>query len=181
MANVSIARRYARALLEVAAETNSADRVSEQLSALAEAYEQNPELRDVVVNPAYGKTQKHAVMDALLRQAGVSEPGLLNLVRLLVDRQRLAHVVDLARLFRDMADSRAGRVRGKVTSAVPLGAEVVQRLGSQLKKLTQRDVILEARVDPTLLGGVSTQLGSLLFDGSLKSQLEELRGVLKRA
>jgi F-type H+-transporting ATPase subunit delta len=79
-----------------------------------------------------------------------------------------------------MVDTRAGRIRGKVTTAQALAPDVLEKLEQNLKRMTQREVLLETKVDPALIGGVSTQLGSLLFDGSLRSQLEELRQQLSQ-
>ena len=79
-----------------------------------------------------------------------------------------------------MADAQAGRLRGHVTSAVPLSLETVQKLSDTLRTLTQRSVVLEPRVDPSVIGGVSAQVGSLLYDGTLRTQLEQMRRELKR-
>jgi F-type H+-transporting ATPase subunit delta len=175
MVNVSIARRYTRALLELATEAGRADAISEQLNTFAGALAQNRDLTDVLFNPAYSREQRSRVMEALLQAFGPVEPALANTLRLLVDRNRLGYLPDIARLFRDMADAQAGRVRGQVTSAAPLTAEDLQRLSTQLQELTRRNVVLETRVDPSVLGGVAAQVGGTLYDGTLRTQLEQLR------
>ncbi len=180
MVNVSIARRYARALLDVASEANRTDAVAEQLSAFVKALEQSPELSDVLLNPAYTRGQRTQVVEALIKMMGGVETTLANTLRLLVDRNRLTYLPDIARVYRDMADVRAGRVRGHVTSATKLSPDTVELLRKNLQQITQRDVILEAKEDPKLLGGVSAQVGSVLFDGSVRTQLEQLRRELKR-
>ncbi|NBD10318.1 ATP synthase F1 subunit delta [Corallococcus silvisoli] len=180
MVNVSIARRYARAILDVAAEGNRTDVVAEQLNAFADVVGKSPELSDVLLNPAYSRAQRSRVVEAVLQSLPVTaEPALANALRLLVDRNRLSYLPDIARLYRDMADARAGRVRGQVTSAVPLTPDAVTRLQQSLQQLTQRNVVLETRVDPALLGGVSAQVGGTLYDGTLRTQLEEMRRQLK--
>jgi F-type H+-transporting ATPase subunit delta len=180
MVNVSIARRYARALLAVAIEAGRADAVSEQLSSFSGALAQNRELTDVLFNPAYSREQRNRVVEALLKAIGPVETVLANTMRLLVDRNRLGYLPDIARLFRDMADAQAGRVRGHVTSATPLAPDTLQKLAGNLKDLTQRNVVLEAKVDPSVLGGVAAQVGSVLYDGTLRTQLETLRRELKQ-
>ncbi len=180
MVNVSIARRYARALLDVATEAARSDAVSEQLSTFSGALAQNRELADVLFNPAYSREQRARVVEALLKALGPVEPVLANTLRLLVDRNRLIYLPDIARLYRDMADAQAGRVRGHVTSAVPLSPETLQSLSGTLKTLTQRNVVLEAKVDPKVLGGVAAQVGSTLYDGTLRTQLEQMRRELKQ-
>jgi F-type H+-transporting ATPase subunit delta len=173
MLNVSIPRRYARALIDVAGA--KADAVLTQLSALVELFEQSSELKDVATNPAYTRNQRLQVIEAVIRSATGLEPELANALRLLVERNRLVFLPDILRLYRDFADVKAGRVRGKVSSAVALSGESLQQIERSLEKLTQRNVVLETRVDPTLLGGVSAQVGSLVFDGSLRSQLQEMQ------
>jgi F-type H+-transporting ATPase subunit delta len=180
MVNLSIARRYARALLDVATEAGRADAVSDQLSAFANVLADNRDLSDVLLNPAFTTQQRSGVIEGLMRAMGAVEPVLANTLRLLVDRNRLAYLPDIARLYRDMADAQAGRVRGHVTSAVPLTLDAVQKLSASLQALTQRQVVLEPRVDPSVLGGVAAQVGSTLYDGTLRTQLEQMRRELKR-
>jgi F-type H+-transporting ATPase subunit delta len=176
MVNVSLSRRYARALLSLALEQNSLEQVQAQLSALATLMEGTPELRDVLANPSYSRAERARVLEAVLaKQGGTLSPALANVLRLLNDRNKLSIVPDLARAFRDMADAQAGRVRGRVTSAAPLTPDTVAQLTRHLANLTQREVVLETRVDPALIGGVAAQVGSVLYDGSLRTQLEEMR------
>jgi F-type H+-transporting ATPase subunit delta len=180
MVNVSIARRYARALLDVAVEGQRTDVVADQLSSLVKALDQSRELADVLLNPAYTRVQRTQVIEALMQLVGKVEPVLANTVRILVDRNRLVYLPDIARVFRDLADARAGRVRGQVTSATKMTPEAVEMLRKNLQQITQRDVILETREDPSLLGGVYAQVGSVLYDGSVRTQLEHLRRELKQ-
>ncbi|MGA9526212.1 MAG: ATP synthase F1 subunit delta [Myxococcaceae bacterium] len=175
MANVSIARRYARALIDVAAEGNKLDRFGEQLQTFVSALQQSRELNDVMVNPAYGRTERHAIVDGVTKLLGGVDPEVVSFFRLLVDRNRMIFLPDIARMFRDLADARAGRIRGKVVSAVPLAPESLQKIADGLRGITERNVVLESKVDPQILGGISAQVGSVLYDGSLRTQLEEMR------
>jgi F-type H+-transporting ATPase subunit delta len=176
MINVSVARRYARALLDAAGA--SSDAVLEQLNAFSQLLQSSRELSDVVTNPAFPRAEKVQAIEAVLTASGITEPTLGNLLRLLVDRNRLEFLPDIARIYRDLADMKAGRVRGQVTSAAALAPESVRKIEQSLELLTQRRVVLESKVDPKLLGGVSTQLGSTVYDGSVKTQLEQLRRTL---
>jgi F-type H+-transporting ATPase subunit delta len=181
MLNVSIPRRYARALLAATAEKSNSDSVLAQLDAIAQAFRESPVLAEVVTHPGYARSDRAAAIEVLIRVAGSLDRVVSNLLRLLAERERLAYLPDIARIFRDMVDSRAGRLRGSLTTAVPVAEPVVQKLETNLGQLTQRRVVLESRVDPSLLGGAAAQVGSTLYDGSLKSQLEELRQNLKRS
>lgn len=184
MANVSIARRYARALLDVssdpAAGAAQADAVAEQLAGLVRAFQGHRDLTDVMLNPAYPRAARTKVVDAVIQAGGKGlSPVVANLLRLLVDRNRLSQLPDISRVYRTLADARAGRLRGELVSAAPLGPDVLQRLAQSMAKATQRDVVLEPRVDPTVIGGVAAQVGGTLYDGTLRTQLEELRRTLK--
>lgn len=176
MVNVSIARRYARALLESSGA--AADTVLAQLQSFVLVLKSSAELADVVTNPAYTRTQREHVVEGLLKAQAV-EPVLGNLLRLLNERNRLNQLEDVSRVYRDLVDVRMGRVRGKISSATPLSPEQLQQIGDSLKKLTQREVMLEAKVDKSLLGGVTAQVGSVVYDGSLRNQLDELARTLK--
>ncbi len=173
MVNVSIARRYARALLD--ASGASADEALAQLQEFVTVVEGSAELRDVVANPAYSRTQRAAVVEQVLKHTGATQPALINLIKLMNERTRLSCLGDLARLYRELVDQRVGRVRGKISSATALSPEQLKKLEGALEKVTQRDVVLEAKVDPTLLGGLTAQVGSTIYDGSLRNQLDTLK------
>src|SRR5262245_38783772 len=178
MVNVSVARRYARALLEASA-PGALVGTADQLSALAGLVASNPALADVIVNPAYSRAQRHGVVDGLIELLKLESTVLRNFLRMLVNRNRLAMLPDIARLFRDMADEKAGRVRGTVVSAIPLDPQSIRQLESTLSRVVQKQVVLDTRVDREVLGGVSTQVGSVVFDGTLRTQLDELKRALQ--
>lgn len=180
MVNVSVARRYARALIGLASEGSSLETIQAHLEAIAQVLRQSAELKDLVINPAYTRGERWAVLQSVLHLLGASDPILENFLHLLVDRDRLAYLDDIALLFRDMADARAGRLRGRVTSAAPLPEELVRTIKKGLERLTDRQVMLDASVEPSLLGGVMAQVGSTVYDGTLRSHLEELRKELKQ-
>ena len=178
MVNVSIARRYARALLE-ASTPGAVVGIADQLTVIAGLVASNASLADVIRNPAYSRAQRHGVVDGLIQLIKPESTVLPNFLRLLVDRHRLGLLPDIARLFRDMADEKAGRVRGTVVSAVPLDPQSIRQLESTLSRVVQKQVVLDTRVDQEVLGGVSTQVGSVVFDGTLRSQLDDLKRALQ--
>lgn len=178
MVNVSVARRYARALIE-ASTAGALVGIADQLGALAGLLASNPDLADVVRNPAYSRAQRHGVVEGLIQLVKPESPTLPNFLRLLVDRHRLGMLPDIARLFRDMADEKAGRVRGTVVSAVPLDPQSIKQLESTLSRVVQKQVVLDTQVDREVLGGVSTQVGSVVFDGTLRTQLDDLKRALQ--
>jgi F-type H+-transporting ATPase subunit delta len=106
---------------------------------------------------------------------------MVNFLRLLVDRQRIGDLPQIARSFRAMVDQQAGRLRATVTSAGPLADDEVARVRDAIARMTGRTVVLESRTDPALIGGVVAQVGATQLDGSLRTQLERMREELKNA
>ncbi len=176
----SIARRYARALLDLAVDSNAVDAFGQQLQAFAAALDESAELRNLLGNPAFSRELRHQMLDALVGALGLA-PAVANLTRLLIDRDRAAELGQISRIYRDLSDELAGRARAQVQAATPLSSEQVTELAAALSKAVHRDVTVEAEVEADLLGGAVAQVGSFLFDGSIKGQLRELRRELKRA
>jgi len=176
----SVARRYARALLEVGAETSSIDAFGAELARVAAAMHVAPELRDLLTNPAFSREQRHAALEAVAGPLALSL-SVRNLVKLLIDRNRAAQLSDIARIYGELADELAGRARAHVWTAAPLPPELASSLEKALSGAVKRQVTVETSVDSSLLGGAVAQVGSFLFDGSVKGRLKELRRELKRS
>jgi F-type H+-transporting ATPase subunit delta len=174
----SVARRYAKALFSLAIESGRAEAWSESLALLARALRDAPDLAAIVADPLHGRDERHAIADHLGRAVNLdAEPA--NLLRLLADRNRLDRLGDVLRAFGELADAHLGRLRARVTSAVPLEAGAVEALSRRLSELTRATVLLERSVEPSLLGGVVAQVGSVVYDGSVRTQLEDLKRSLK--
>ena len=175
----SIARRYAKALFSLADEQGQVEQWAQGLDALGQALDAHRELRETLASPLFEKEQRRNVVAAVAGALAFPETPR-NFLLLLADRDRLAYLPAIIRNFRGLADDRLGRVRAKVTSAVPLTAEESRRISEKFALATNAQVILETAVDPSLLGGVIAQLGSRVYDGSVRAQLEELRRVMKQ-
>jgi F-type H+-transporting ATPase subunit delta len=174
----AIARRYAKALFSLADEQGQVEQWSSGLDALGRALASSPELRETLSSPVFDKDQRRGVVAALATSLGLAET-VRNFLLLLADRDRLGYLAAIVVNFRDLADARLGRVRAKVTSAVPLAADEAKRIAEKLAQGARAEVIVETNVDAALLGGVVAQVGSLVYDGSVRSQLEELRRSMK--
>ena len=173
-----MAKRYAKALLEAAAEAGALEQVAADLEVLGPHFAAK-EVAGFFANPAVPRARKEAALTAAAERASAS-PLSVSLLRLLQARQRVGLLPDIARLFRDLADERTGRVRAEVTVAVPLPAAGVEALAAQLSAATGRQVHLTPRVDPTVLGGLVARVGSTLYDASLRTQLRRMREVLSK-
>jgi F-type H+-transporting ATPase subunit delta len=175
----SIARRYAKALFDLAVEQNKVEAWAESLRSLKQAVESSEELRDVLVNPIYTREQRRAIGTKLASALKLDrEPA--HLLYLLGDRNRLAYLGTVVDTFCAMADEKLGRIRAHVVSATPLDTASAQAIADKLARATQAQVILVRAVDPALLGGVVATVGSLTYDGSVRTQLEALRTNLKQ-
>lgn len=175
----SIARRYAKALFDLAAEANQVDAWAQSLVSLKKAVESSPELAALLTSPVYTREQRQGLAGELARALGLAEAPR-HLVLLLAERNRLASLPAIADTFGRLADEKLGRIRARVTSAVPLTEAEAAALAARLAAASKGQVIVERAVDPALLGGVVAQVGSFVYDGSLRSQLEDLRRTLQQ-
>jgi F-type H+-transporting ATPase subunit delta len=175
----TIARRYAKALFALAVESKRVEPWAQTLEALRSAVLGSPDLRDVLSNPVYSKDQRRAIV-AQLAAALKLDPEPANLLFLLGDRNRLGYLAAVVDTFRELADQHLGRLRAKVTSAVKLDDGAAQAIADELSRKHGAQILLDRAVDPAILGGVVAQVGSLVYDGSVRTQLEDLRKQLKQ-
>jgi F-type H+-transporting ATPase subunit delta len=172
MQNVSVARRYARALLD--ASQDKADQILSQLDELVQYLRSNSELMSALSNPALSRAQRMSMTERLVGALQGIHPMLGNTLRLLTDRNRFGSLPSVALQFRALVDQRLGRVRGLVTSAALLKEAEISAIKAQLEAMTQRAVVLETRIDPSILGGIVATVGSRTYDSSLRSQLKDM-------
>jgi F-type H+-transporting ATPase subunit delta len=172
-----VARRYARALIELGEEGKNLDAVVKDFATLAETIEQSPELRAVLDNPQISRASRKAVLAEVGLRLGVT-PTTKNTIGLLTDNGRLRAIPAIAAELREEADRRAGIVRARVTSAVPLSDSYVQRLTQALEGRFKKKVVVVREIDPALLSGVVTRIGDTIIDGSLRARLNELKSAL---
>jgi F-type H+-transporting ATPase subunit delta len=170
----SLARRYAKALLEIGVKQSTYDTLGRELDRLAETFTKSPELRHALENPVFPLEKRRQVLEELARKLALSKT-VRNFVLLLLDKGRIAHLPAIARAHRTLVDEHAGRVRATVISARPLDPALESRLKAALEKQSGKTVLLEKREDPSIIGGLVTQLGDLLYDGSVRTQLARLR------
>lgn len=170
----SVARRYARALLQIGTEDGNLERIGREVGVLARAFKRSAELAQTLTNPVFPRSEREKVLRALLDRIGAIQ-AVTNFTRLLLDRERLNVLPDIARELEAMIDARAGRVAAKVTSAAPLEEPQKKRLVKTLESLSGKKVDMTVEHDPALLGGVIAQVGDVVYDGSLRTQLERIR------
>ena len=180
MIDASVARRYARALFSIALEEGGQEQTGEDLEAAVRAIEESREARSLANDPGASSARRQGLVDALSQTAKLS-PSTVKFLKLLAERRRLSALPMIARAYRAMLDEQVGRVRATVTSAIPLDDDQLQKLRDTLSQATRKSIVLESKTDPSIIGGVVTQVGARQYDGSLKTQLERLREELKQS
>jgi F-type H+-transporting ATPase subunit delta len=177
MVTGSLARRYARAIVELGTTSGNLDKLGADLRALAQAMHSSAELVTALTNPAIRRADRRRVIDGLLQRIGAL-PHSKNLVHLLLDGERMGSLEAISREVDAMIEGRSGRVSAEVTSARPLDATQLSQIINALEKLSGKKVAVTRREDPSLLGGVVAKLGDTVYDGSLRTQLRALRDEL---
>jgi F-type H+-transporting ATPase subunit delta len=178
MSATAVARRYADALADVALERNAVDQIEGELRGFAELVRSSAELQQLFASPIISQANKSKVLEALIARL---KPGELtaNLLRTLLRNHRLQHVREVYEQFGRVLNQRRGVVVAKVTSAAPITDSERARLDSKLRSLTGKHVEFEFETDPSLIGGVITRVGSVVYDGSVRTQLQQIKQKLK--
>ncbi len=173
-----IAQRYAKALMNLAVKGDAVESVTAELDDLADALLEAPQLSGLLADIRISRAQKQEVLAEVLKQSGVSE--LVNVfVRFIASKRRFALLPDIREVFHQLADERLGRAQAEVTVAAPLSGGQEQSLQQKLETLSGKQVTLTITVNPEIMGGVITRIGSILRDGSLRNQLNQIRQSIK--
>lgn len=173
MATVAVARRYARALFELAQEKGLIDQVDHELGLVISMIDSNRQLKTVMDDVLIAPEAKRDLV-AKLFQGKVSEL-VLNFMLLVVRKRRETHFPDMYRAYLDLANEARGIVEVEVRSAVALPEETVQRLETKLVDRLGKRVKFQTQVAPELLGGLVVRVGDELMDGSVKTRLNRMR------
>lgn len=175
MSQVAIAKRYAKALLDIGKEKGIIAELAQQLQSLHDIYANSRDFRNTVLNPSIEVEERKALIKAIAKKYGWHQI-MLNFTLLLLDRHRLQILPELMTDFQQQVDVLQSRLRAEVTSATALTLPQQEQLRQSLSKLTGlKQVELDLKVDETLLGGVVTRMGGVVVDGSIRTQLEKIR------
>jgi F-type H+-transporting ATPase subunit delta len=169
----AIARRYAVALFGAARKAGAAEEVLADLGAVKELERLNPSLRSFLEAPDVLTEQKVAMISAVFQ--GRVHELVGRLFNLMLSKKRIQHFPFVHDEYRDLVEESLGIARARVTTAVPLDPELAGELAKRLERLTRKQVRLDLRVDPAIIGGVITVVGGKILDGSLRHGLADLR------
>jgi F-type H+-transporting ATPase subunit delta len=174
-----VARVYAQSLLDLARARGDIDAIGAELEQVAQAIAAAPDLRAFVTAPVLDAAPKKRALEEALH--GRVEDLLVDFLCLLIDKDRIGSLGDIAAAYRDLADVAAGRARVRAATAVPLPVDLRRRLEETLSAVLARDCVVEAEVEPELLGGLVLQVGDKLYDGSVRSHLRRVRNAMMRS
>jgi F-type H+-transporting ATPase subunit delta len=171
------ATRYAKALADVVATTDAAlspAEVVSQLRAIDEIINSSQDLRNALASPAVPPSRKRAVMARLIQPLGVSN-RVRNFLYVVIDHRRIHEFASIIEAFEALADERMGLVRADVITATELNETQRAALGTQLSRLAGKQAKLRFTIDPAVMAGVVARVGSTVYDGSVRGQLQRLR------
>jgi F-type H+-transporting ATPase subunit delta len=168
----SLGRRYARALLALARSEARLEETGEDLARIAAAFADEG-LQRILENPALGAGMRDQLADRVANALGVSKT-VANATRLLARHDRLGIVGDVERAYRALLDRELGRTRVTIRSAAELSATEVEQLRDLAQRLANQDVMVASEVDPELIGGAVLDVGGVVYDGSIKTQLTRM-------
>ena len=179
MKNQSISRRYAKALLMIGKADGKADSYKNELNGFAELIATETSLEQVITNPLYNAVERKKVLTAVIDKLNMSSV-MASFLRLLFDKGRFVFLSSINEFYQKLADDLKGVARASLVSANDLSSESIDKIRKALSKKTGKDVLLDIQTDPSLIGGIVTKIGDLVLDGSIKTQLLNMRESLKR-
>ena len=179
MKNLAIARRYAKALLLIGKEDGQTDQYRQELEGVANLMVEQKTLADTIANPLYNSEERKKVFQSVIEKLSLSK-AMSSFLMLLFDKGRISFIVSINDFFQTLADELNGVARASLVSANKLPSEAIEKIRAALSKKTGKEIVLEVKEDPGLIGGIVTRIGDLVLDGSIKTQLLNMRESLKR-
>ncbi len=170
----SVAQRYAQALFELGQEHDRLEGFEEEIEAFLDAFESSDMLQHTLLNPGIELEERHRVVREVVEHLDLTEMTR-NFLLLLLDNDRVGQLREIVETYRNRVDQSRDRIRAEVTSAVPLNQSQQRALKSALSDRTGKEVVLTTEVDESLIGGAVTRIGSLVFDGSVRNELDRLK------
>ena len=175
-----VSGRYATALFELARDEKSVDAVKADLDKFNALLDESADLKRLVRSPVFGADVQLKALNAVLDKAGIAGVAA-NVLRVLTANRRLFAVADVIRAFNALVAKYKGEATADVTVADPLSDKNLDALKASLKTVTGKDVALNVKVDPAIIGGLVVKLGSRMIDSSLRTKLNSIKHAMKEA
>lgn len=173
-----VAGRYAAALLDTASAENQLSAVEQDINTIGVMIDESEELRRLVRSPVFSADAQGAALETVLNKAGAA-PLTVNFFKLLARNRRLFAAQDIVRAFKALAADARGEIQAEVSSAIALSDAQLDELRNTLKASVGKDVMLDTKVDPSLLGGLVVKIGSRMINSSLKTKIATLKTRMK--
>jgi len=177
--NLAIARRYAKALLLIGKEDQQAEMYRNELNDVSGLITQHKALEAALVNPLYDLGGRKKVLNSLIEKLELSQVTA-SFLRLVFDKGRIGFLASINDFYQKLADELKGVAQASLVSATELSSETIEKIRAALSKRTGKDIVLDVNQDPGLIGGIVTRIGDLVLDGSVRTQLHNMRESLKR-
>ena len=174
MSRETIARRYSAALADVVLSTGETEAVKAELAGWTELFHNSTDLQTVFSNPAINYISKQKVLEGLIAKAKPSR-ATANFLRILLKNGRLTEIGEINERFDSVLEERGGIVSAEITSARELPADERTEFKSNLERLTGKKVNINFAVNADIIGGVVTRIGSTVYDGSVRTKLQNLK------
>jgi F-type H+-transporting ATPase subunit delta len=176
--DTTLSKRYAQALVEIGQEKDALDKYGQDLEAMNELMATSKDFRELLINPVFPKDNKKAVAGSILDKLSV-DTMVRNFVYLLIDRKRIDQLPGIEAAYHGLVDDIRGITRAQVTSAQPLSEAELGQVTEALSKISGKQVIVTTEVEPTYIGGLAAKVGDMVFDGTIRTQLNQLKESLK--
>jgi F-type H+-transporting ATPase subunit delta len=177
--NLSIAKRYAKALLLVGKEDNNADTYREELESFTSILKQESDLEKVIDNPLYDAASRKRILTTIIEKFDFSII-VKTFLLLLFDKGRIKFIDSITDFYKQLTDDLKGIAHAKLVSASELAPETLDKVKTALSQKTGKEILLDVEVDNSLIGGIITRIGDLVLDGSIKTQLLNMKKALKK-
>ena len=179
MIGIVLARRYAKAVIDLAQEAGILKEVGHDLDRIAGLFAESHELANVFADPTIAPNAKEKVLAQVLEKGGVQEITM-KFIHVVLAKERILGLGEIAHAYREFLDQLENRVRARVVSAAPLSKKEESKISDALSRISGKEVALEVEVDESLLGGVVAYMGSQVYDGSIKNQLTQIKDNLSK-
>ena len=174
MISVTIAKKYAKALLEIGLKDGNYEALRQDLDKMADLLRESKELRVVLRSAAFRKPTRKAIVRKIGERLGLAMTTI-EFIELLIQKKRIDLFFEITKAYRDRCDEVDGRTRATLVTPMELPSALVQEIKSLIESLAGKEVILSLERDPSLIGGFWTKIGNVVYDGSLKAQIAKLR------
>jgi F-type H+-transporting ATPase subunit delta len=174
----SISRRYSKALFQLAREQRQEEAIGQEIEQFVNAYAGSA-LQPVLNNPAFSMEKRKNILAEVTKSLQLSTLSV-HFLALLLERDRLPYLPSMVAYYRRLLNETKGRVEATVVAASLLDAAMLQRLRETLHGISGREVVLHEKADPALLGGLLVELEGKIYDGSVRTQLEQMKQRIAR-